>query len=731
MPRLRVLLAASLIVPALLFAGAAWQERRVLLGEAVQRAEKTSEVLEQHAGAAFNAYELIFARIVEHLRMAPHESEAMRHIYLAGIDHELREVGSLFLVQADGRVTAHSRFFPVPTSNVIDRDYFRALLDATAAPSGPMQNGQRSAEPDTSGLAIGIPITGRFSGTPKLNIARAITTADGQFAGAIAISVSLDYFEAFFRTLSASPSDSMVLIRSDGVVLARSPALVGEQIEKVREPDISRAVLARIANGAAAYVSPLDKTERIGAYRKLAAYPIFVGYGLGVDAVLGLWRGHLVVYGGVALIAALTLFSVTWLALRAAQDEDRARASLVDEMARREVVEAALRQAQKMEAIGQLTGGIAHDFNNLLAAVLGNLELLEKRLPDDPRLRRYVVRAIEGTERGAVLTQRMLAFARRQELKLESVDVTGLVHNMADLLARSIGSTIKVELRFPGRLASARVDANQLEMALLNLVVNARDAMPKGGTIVIAGREETLLPGSPLALPEGRYVVLAVSDTGEGMDAATLTRAAEPFFTTKPVGKGTGLGLAMVHGLAAQAGGTLRIDSEVGRGTTITLWLPQAEGRAEASSPLPTPDLRTSIRPCRVLLVDDDPLVLAGTSAMLDDLGHHVIEARSGQEALAVVGADIAVDLVITDHVMPGVTGLELAMQIKKLRPEVPIILASGYAELSEAELSQIARLPKPFTLSALSQAVAAALPGREAELPAAARTDRAGENRE
>ena len=224
-------------------------------------------------------------------------------------------------------------------------------------------------------------------------------------------------------------------------------------------------------------------------------------------------------------------------------------------------------------------------------------------------------------------------------------------------------------------------------------------------------------------------MVLAVSDTGEGMDAATLTRAAEPFFTTKPVGKGTGLGLAMVHGLAAQAGGTLRIDSEPGRGTTVELWLPQAEGEAEVVVPAEAHRER-SIPHCRVLLVDDDPLVLAGTSAMLDDLGHHVIEARSAEEALTVVGAATAIDLVITDHVMPGMTGLELASRIRTLRPGLPIVLASGFAELSEGELSQLARLPKPFTLSALSQAVAEALDEGEADTQAPTRPRRTGEVR-
>ena len=356
----------------------------------------------------------------------------------------------------------------------------------------------------------------------------------------------------------------MALIRTDGAVLARSPELTGSDLQRVMSPQAVRATMARLSSRVTTFTSPLDGVERIATYRKLPEYPIFVGYGLSTAAVLATWRQHLVTYAVIAALAAATLFSVTLLALRAAGQEACARADLVSEMARREIAESALRQAQKMEAVGQLTGGIAHDFNNLLAAVLGNLELLAKRLPDDPRLRRYVEGALEGTRRGAGLTRRMLAFARRQELSFEAVDVQGLIRGMSDLLERSIGPAVAIETRIPVRLAAARTDANQLEASLLNLVVNARDAMPKGGRIVLSGREAAVGFGSPTGLAARHYVVLAVSDTGEGMDAGTLARATEPFFTTKAIGKGTGLGLAMVHGLATQSGGTLRIESEVG-----------------------------------------------------------------------------------------------------------------------------------------------------------------------
>ncbi len=715
MRRLRILLATSLILPTLLFTGAVWQERRLLMHEAAGRVDRTAEVLEEHTVAAFHAYELIFARVDEHLRTIPDEDEAARHAYLASIDHQLKEVGSLFLIDASGRVTAHSRFFPVPVTNVSDRDYFRMLAPAVGemgrdvrrdAGDGPPREVEPSATLDGSGLAVGVPNAGRFSGNTKLNIARATVTADGHFGGAISISVAQDYFAAFQRTLSGSPDDSMALIRADGSILTRSPSLTSEQMGKALSPDNSHAVSTRLARGVTTFVSPIDHVERISSYRKLADYPIFVGYGLSTADVLKPWRLHLVVYGAVASIAALMLSYVTWLALRAAQDEACARMGLVAEMGRREVAETALRQAQKMESVGQLTGGIAHDFNNLLAAVLGNLELLAKRLPDDPRLRRYVDGAIEGARRGAALTQRMLAFSRRQELRLEAVDLPALVRDMSNLLVRSIGPAIRVDTRFPIQLALAHVDANQLESTLLNLVVNARDAMPGGGEIVIGGREENVGSANPQGLSAGRYVVLVVADTGEGMDAATLARATEPFFTTKAVGKGTGLGLAMVHGLAAQSGGTLRILSTPGQGTTIEVWLPVSEdvsGSAPEPSPVP---VRATMQSLRVLLVDDDPLVLASTSAMLEDLGHVVTEVDSALRALEVLRAGKPVDIVITDQMMPGMTGLELASEISGLRPGLPFLLASGFAELSEAEAVKLPRLSKPFTQATLAHAI-------------------------
>ncbi|MBR7621048.1 PAS domain S-box protein [Phenylobacterium sp. 20VBR1] len=367
----------------------------------------------------------------------------------------------------------------------------------------------------------------------------------------------------------------------------------------------------------------------------------------------------------------------------------------------------ALLQSQKLEAIGQLTGGIAHDFNNLLMAVLGSLELVRKRLPHDPRITPLIDNAMQGAQRGAALTQRMLAFARKQELKLDPVDLAGLVRGMTSLLQRSLGPAMRIETHFPRSLPLVCTDPNQLENALLNLAVNARDAMPDGGAIRIEALPETLTESASIGLPAGDYVRLTVSDTGHGMDAATLARAAEPFFTTKGIGKGTGLGLSMIHGLAEQSGGRMVMRSQAGEGTTVELWLPQvlAGDERQVFSGAGAVEEIHPIAPLTVLAVDDDSLVLLNTVAMLEDLGHTVFPAMSVRDALAVLKRE-TIDLVITDFAMPQVTGLQLADEIAASHPGVAVILATGYAELPAGSESRLARLTKPFLQDDLARAM-------------------------
>lgn len=375
------------------------------------------------------------------------------------------------------------------------------------------------------------------------------------------------------------------------------------------------------------------------------------------------------------------------------QRVEQRTADLMKEVAARERAQEQLRQAQKMETIGQLTGGVAHDFNNLLMAVMGNLDLLRKRMPDDPRLHRLIDGAMQGAERGASLTQRLLAFARQQDLRAVAVDLRSLIQGMGDLLERSLGPRVALRLDIPEGLPPARIDANQLELAILNLAINARDAMEDGGTIDI--RVAGYRAGGDSTLPPGDYLKLSVIDTGKGMAPDILKKAIEPFFSSKPLGKGTGLGLSMVHGLAVQLGGALQLSSTVGKGTSATLVLPVATSAPEVAGSAQT--LQKVNRSAVILFVDDDPLIAMSTTEMLEDLGHHVIGVSSGLHALDILKSEQPIDLMMTDHVMPGMTGLELAAATREMRPSLPILLATGYAELPEGAQLDLPRLAKPY----------------------------------
>ncbi|HEY8005183.1 MAG TPA: PAS domain-containing protein, partial [Phenylobacterium sp.] len=361
-----------------------------------------------------------------------------------------------------------------------------------------------------------------------------------------------------------------------------------------------------------------------------------------------------------------------------------------------------LRQSQKLEAIGQLTGGIAHDFNNLLTPIVGGLDVLQRRGVGDERGQRLIDGALQSAERARVLVQRLLAFARRQPLQPAAVDVGAVVANMADLVGSTIGPRIRIVTDVEPGLPPALADLNQLEMALLNLAVNARDAMPDGGTLSIGVQTRTIT--APSRLRPGGYLLLSVADTGIGMDAATLERAVEPFFSTKGIGKGTGLGLSMIHGLAAQLGGVLEISSTPGVGTRVDMWLPAAAAGQSGAAERETGDAEPARGAGTVLLVDDEELIRAATAQMLADLGYTVVEATSGREALELVD-DPHLVLVVTDHLMPGMTGTELAREIHLRRPGKPILIISGYADVDDVA-PDLPRLMKPFREAELAAAL-------------------------
>ena len=357
----------------------------------------------------------------------------------------------------------------------------------------------------------------------------------------------------------------------------------------------------------------------------------------------------------------------------------------------------ALFQSQKMEAIGQLTGGMAHDFNNLLAAALGSLELMERRLPKgDARLKALHENAVAALKRGSSLTQRMLAFARRQDLKSGAIDLRALVEGMSDLLQRSLGPSVILENRVARSLPRVNADANQVEMALLNLTMNARDAMPNGGAIVLDGH---------LQHEASEFVCLSVTDQGTGMDEESLKKAIEPFYTTKGVGRGTGLGLSMVQGLAEQSGGFFKLYSKKGAGTRAEIHLPVAPRDTEEIVK-PEKQDRAAATKMRVLAVDDDPLVLLNTIAMLEELGHEPVEATSGAKALDILSRDEKIDLVVTDQAMPHMTGLELVESLREKWPQLRVVIATGYAELPSGSGASFTKLAKPFGQNDLARAI-------------------------
>jgi len=382
--------------------------------------------------------------------------------------------------------------------------------------------------------------------------------------------------------------------------------------------------------------------------------------------------------------------------------------------AEREAAIAQLHEAQKLETLGQLTGGVAHDFNNLLTPITGALDILHKRYGDvDERSERLLSNALQAADRAKTLLQRLLGFARRQSLRTEPVDIAALLSGMRDLITSSVGPTVDVQLRVDPDLPSALVDPNQLELAILNLTVNARDAMPQGGPLTILAEETAIGPQSSPKLKPGLYIKLSVIDAGFGMDAETLARAIEPFYSTKEFGRGTGLGLSMVHGLAAQLGGGFALTSEPREGTRVDLYLPVASETALAQRRPTREALKSLGRRVSVLLIDDEPLVRTATAEMIRDLGHHVEEAGGGAEGLARLEGGLSVDAVITDYMMPGMDGGELSRRIARTRPDLPVLLITGYTGPTD-DVLHVPRLAKPFGQAEIAEALGDLFAGDE-----------------
>ncbi|MBF5093634.1 response regulator [Azospirillum sp. INR13] len=639
----------------------------------------------------------------------------------------LPQLEALSLVAADGSLINFTRQFPAPALDLSQRDYFRVLKDK-----------------DPGRVHVSRPAKSLATGEWTLYIARRVNGPDGGLSGLAVGAIRLSYFEQFYRSLHVTPGSGFSLWWRDGMLLARFPAVP----DKVGTIATSPEVTERIArHEAGTYASPrsVDGEDRILSFQVLRNYPLVVGVSRTRPEILARWESQAMVIAAAGLVSAVALALMLWAMARqflAYETANRALSERRQAVEARDEAEEHVRQLQKMEALGQLTGGVAHDFNNLLQAVRSSLHLLEAggelRAAES---RRALEVAGQAVDRGATLTQHLLAFARRQRLAPAPVDLGAQVAGMATLLERTLGGAIRIRIdrdaAMPPAVPPALVDPHQFDIALLNLAINARDAMPDGGTLTIAvtslsvkGRvaeDKAAEEGISPALAPGGYVAVTVRDSGTGMPPDVLARACEPFFTTKPVGQGSGLGLSMVHGLTAQSGGGMRLESHLGLGTAVTLYLPHApvdppahpaactsagtpaDAASAVAEPPPLP-----AAPARVLLVEDDALVRMANAAVLAEAGMTVTEAATGEEALALLEADDGIGILVTDFAMPGMTGADLSRLARHHRPDLPVLIVTGYAE--KAELQDLGTEPgirilsKPIPPSALIGHIAAVL---------------------
>ncbi len=557
-------------------------------------------------------------------------------------------------------------------------------------------------------------------------ITRGITGADGKMTGMAVAWLNLAYFEDFYQAVDLSENGSIILHLRDGTVLARFPHVDAAIGTSFADTPPFKDVLSHDIAGTLLMESPIDGSIRVTAIRALRAFPLAVMVSVEQGKLLADWRKQawgfvIAAVCGCALVVGLLLL----LARRSRQVEglvgefrvakdvaEHAHEEALEQMAERERAEAALRQAQRIEAVGQLTGGVAHDFNNLLTVLIGNIDLIQSTDGLDPRMNERLTAMRAAAARGATLTGHLLAFARRQPLLPRPVDLNAVVVGMQDLLQSALGRRVQMTMRLAEGLWPAMVDPTQIELVILNLAINARDAMPDGGLVTVETanrhRGPSHRPGEPA---EGDYVTVVVHDNGTGMTPEVQAKAFEPFFTTKKTGSGSGLGLSQVFGTARQSGGDVHIDSAPGKGTSVAVFLPRAAMPAERPAAPQPVVAETRSGHAVVLIVDDDDAVRGTTADVLSGLGYMVIQAADGVEALDLLGTGSTIDLLLTDVVMPGMSGPALARQARASYPSLPIIFISGYANPDGHDSELPGRLVrKPFRISDLRDQIEAAI---------------------
>ncbi len=653
----KLMIAACVIMPLALFAYAAWGTYRATLTLADERIERSLHIVSEHALRVFQSIDVTIGSIeqlvADEARGPPQQAslaERLKQMVLV-----LPDVEAIWLIDAEGRLVASSSKYLV--------------AEGLEVPSAALAGAGRAAAP----LIIGDVVVGKTPDAAYFPVIAKRDNGRGEADGVTVLSVLPLAFERFYAQLAADSGASFALLREDGKVLARYP---GDQRGFKLDPSSGfREVIAHGASGDLyTTVSGIDHVERRVAVQRLPNFPLYVSSSLQTREIIAPWLKRTAVYF-VITAAVISLLSILLLLML------RRTEALFDEAAARAKAEATLRQSQKIEAIGQLTGGVAHDFNNLLTIIIGNLDFALRQKTDD-RMRRLLGNAMSGAERAAQLTRRLLAFSRRQPLAPHPLNVNRLAAGMSDLLATSLGNDVVIETDYADDLWLTEVDAAELESAILNLAINARDAMKRRGRFGIRTRNVVLDAHACAGLEglkPGEYVVIAVTDSGEGMSPDTIEKAFDPFFTTKPTGAGTGLGLSQVYGFVKQSGGYTRIESALGHGTTISLYLPRTLA-AEPEPPArePVADLKGAGE--TILVVEDDAAVRSYIVALLRELAYAVIDAGRGEDALRLIGTEARIDLLLTDMVMPGVNGRAIADAARARRPGIKVLFMTGYA---------------------------------------------------
>jgi two-component system NtrC family sensor kinase len=680
---LQWMMGASLALPMALFALASAVSWVSTNQTADREIERTLDVAHEHALKVFETIDRTLSEIAEITSSIPDAEISRRepalHLRLKDLVGSLPQIKSIWVFDAKGHALVNSLVSPPPEIDFSDRNYFKAHVAGDI------------------GTFIGDALTPRppYQGAPFFGVSRRRPTEDGSFAGVIQASVLPEYFESFYARIGRDPGSYFALGLADGMVLARLPA-----ISRDLRVDGLGPVERDIKAGLITVTSPADGIERRLGYQRVAAYPLYVSAGLETSAIRARWlstMGQHLVFG---LPATALLFVILALALRRTRN-------LYAEADRRMDAEEALKHGQRLEALGQLTGGVAHDFNNLLTVIRASVDMLRRPQLTEERRLRYIEAISDTVNRAAKLTAQLLAFARRQALKPELFDVSECVQTLSEIIRTLTGARIEIVTRVPGGPCLIDADVGQFETALINMAVNARDAMGGEGLLTIAVRSVEELPGpAPQPKSPHGYVAVSVEDTGVGIPESALGRIFEPFFTTKEFGHGTGLGLSQVFGFAKQSGGEVTVDSEVGKGSTFTLYLPRVadEGRplaVQAEETLPVDGGGMS-----VLVVEDNPEVGKFAADALAELGYTVTlvdDATHALEQLAIGAARF--DVVFTDVVMPGMTGIELAKEIRRRHFDLPVVLTSGYSHvLAQNGSYGFELLQKPYSIEQLSR---------------------------